>query len=138
MNTIQEIEREDGRRVTSFHENFYVGASYFKRVYQEHDNLNIVDIIKLSYFFPMFIEDEKNEELIVVISKEELNSILDSFQKDKIIGPNGWTIEFYVDFYVNLLEDDLLKIVEEFENLSQDLGGQKYTFITLVPNKYFT
>jgi hypothetical protein len=52
-----------------------------------------------------------------VISKEELKAILDSFQKDKIIGPNGWTIEFYVDFYVNLLEDDLLKIVEEFENL---------------------
>jgi hypothetical protein len=48
MNTIEKIEREYGRRVTSFHEIVDLEAYYFKGVYWEPNSVNIVDIIILT------------------------------------------------------------------------------------------
>jgi len=50
---------------------------------------------------------EDNEMLMAEVSKEELKGILHSFQKDKILGPNGWTIEFFLVF-LELIGDDHL------------------------------
>ena len=33
------------------------------------------------------------------VSEEELKVALRSFQKDKSPGPDGWTIEFFIDLY---------------------------------------
>jgi hypothetical protein len=50
------------------------------------------------------------------ISKVELKLVEGSFQKDKILGLDGWVIDFYLDFY-DFLEEDLLKIIEEYSYL---------------------
>ena len=46
------------------------------------------------------------------VLEEELKTILHSFQKDKILGPNGWTIEFFLASYDTICLD-LLHMVEE-------------------------
>jgi hypothetical protein len=46
------------------------------------------------------------------VSKEELKGVAFSFQKDKGSGPDGWTIEFFENFY-KFLEEDILAVVEE-------------------------
>ena len=33
------------------------------------------------------------------VSEEELKEIMHSFKKDKILGLDGWTIEFFLDSY---------------------------------------
>lgn len=40
--------------------------------------------------FPRFVEDEGNRFLMREVSEEELKEVLNSFQKDKSPGPDGW------------------------------------------------
>ena len=40
-----------------------------------------------------------NNSLNEEVSEEELNSIVHSFQKGKICGHDGFTVEFFVGFY---------------------------------------
>jgi len=37
-----------------------------------------------------------NIELELEVSKEEIKAILNSFKKEKIPSPNGWSVEFYL------------------------------------------
>ena len=45
------------------------------------------------------ITNEMNEELTKEIYEEEIKHILHTFQKGKIHGPDGFTVEFYLGFY---------------------------------------
>ena len=46
------------------------------------------------------------------VSEDELKAALQIFQKDKRLGPDGWTIEFFTGLY-ELLGVDILKVVED-------------------------
>ena len=46
------------------------------------------------------------------VTEEELKCVLQSFQKDKSPGPDGWMIEFFLELY-DLLGQDLLHVVED-------------------------
>ena len=45
------------------------------------------------------------------ISEEELNATLHIFYKDKILGIDGWTNEFFLDLYDTIILE-LLHLVE--------------------------
>jgi hypothetical protein len=53
----------------------------------------------LALLFPIFVDEEGNIDLFAEVGMEELKETLHSFQKDKISGPDGWTIEFYLGFF---------------------------------------
>lgn len=53
-----------------------LGLSHFEIL--ERDKVNIEIKLKMSTYFPTFVDDEENESLIEGISKEELNTILKS------------------------------------------------------------
>jgi hypothetical protein len=61
--------------------------------------------------FPNFIDQEVNESLMEEITKEELWSTLQSFQKDKSLGLDVLTIEFNTRCF-DILGEDLLRVVE--------------------------
>jgi hypothetical protein len=44
--------------------------------------------------------------------KQELWEILKHFAKDKIPGPDGWTVEFFTQFF-EVVGDDLLELAED-------------------------
>ena len=46
------------------------------------------------------------------VSEEDLKATLNSFQKDKSPGPDGWTVEFFLAAY-DSISLDLLQLVEE-------------------------
>jgi hypothetical protein len=56
------------------------------------------------------------------ITKEELWAVLFSFQRDKGPGPCGWSSKFYEGF-LDLLGDELLRVVEEILISGNVLGG---------------
>jgi hypothetical protein len=60
-----------------------LGVYHFKSNYQEPERENISKIVKLVSYFPRFIDEEANEELMSEITNIELKSVVDSFQKDK-------------------------------------------------------
>ena len=45
------------------------------------------------------MEEEENSALMEEVTEEELKLALHSFQKDKSPGPNGWTIEFFINLF---------------------------------------
>jgi hypothetical protein len=57
---------------------------------------------------------------------------LNSFQKDKILGLNGWLVEFYMDFF-DLIEEDLLRDVEEVIWEGKVLMNFNSTLIASIP-----
>jgi hypothetical protein len=75
---------------------------------------------------------EDNEMLMAEVSKEELKGILHSFQKYKSLGPNGWTIEFFLVF-LELIGDDHIQVVEESRLSGHIHPPINATFIALIP-----
>jgi hypothetical protein len=51
-----------------------------------------------------------------------LKVVLSSFKQDKIPGPDGLPIELYLGFY-DLLEEDLLRVIEEVKSSGKVLGA---------------
>ena len=66
------------------------------------------------------------------VTEEELKVALQSFQKDKSLGPDGWTIEFFTDLY-EILGDDILKVVENSRLSGRIPACFNLTFIALIP-----
>jgi hypothetical protein len=85
----------DGSKVYSFEDIAQEGTSHFKYPFKENFKVNIVNIIKVASLFPIFINPEANHKLMEKITREELEKILHSFQKDKSPGLDGFPVEFY-------------------------------------------
>jgi hypothetical protein len=66
------------------------------------------------------------------VSKEELLHVLTTFKKDKSLGPDRWTVEFYLSFF-ELLGEDLLWVVEEVRLSGKVPRNINATFISLIP-----
>jgi len=67
-------------------------------------------------------------------SKEELQTVLHSFKKDKSPITGRWTIEFFTRFY-ELIEEDLLRVVEECLITGRILRAFNITFSILILKK---
>lgn len=73
-----------------------------------------------------------NEVLSEEVSDQEVLVALNSIQKLKSLGPNGFPVDFYLGFY-DLIKDDLLLIVWESQFSSNGIGSFNTTFLCLIP-----
>ena len=80
------------------------------------------------------VTNEMNEELIKEVTEEEIRHILHSFQKGKIPGLDGFTVEFYIGFY-DLIKKDILEVVRESQESGKVLGSLNSNFLSLIPKK---
>ena len=48
------------------------------------------EMVKISQFFPSFVNVKEFQILTEEVTKEDLQILMHNFQKDKNIGPNGW------------------------------------------------
>jgi hypothetical protein len=88
------------------------------------DRENIAETMKLTSFFPIFVLEDNNQILMEEVSKDELQSILAFFKKDKSLGPKEWTMEFFIEFY-DILDENLIKVVEEVKSSGKGPKGIK-------------
>jgi hypothetical protein len=68
------------------------------------------------------------------ITSKELFATLKSFQKDKIPGPNGLPVEFYLKCF-DFLGQNLVGVVEYSRSTDQMLLSFNATFISLIPKE---
>ena len=61
-----------------------------------------------------------------------MESVQSKFAKDKIPGPNGWPVEIFSTF-LDVMGNDLLKVVEMSRTQGYMPGALKTTFISLIP-----
>ena len=93
-NTIWSLQDEEGIHV-DFEAKARCGVIHFQKLFKASPQASIEEVIRLSQMFPRFVDEEENGVLMKEVSEEELKEVMGSFQKDKIPGPDGWTIDFF-------------------------------------------
>jgi hypothetical protein len=78
------------------------------------------------------INEEEVRVLHSPVNLEELKEVLSLFKKEKILGPDGWTIEFFIHFF-DLVGEDLLAMVEESRSRGYIARSLNSTFLSLIP-----
>lgn len=66
---------------------------------------------------------------------EEIKKVLEGFEKEKIPGPNGWVVDFFLEFF-DMLCKEVLVVVEESILKGMACGAINATFVTMIPKKY--
>jgi hypothetical protein len=131
-NHIWEIKNEAGELVSDQKSIKSEVVRYFKHLYREPTSSFIADQCKLVELFPKMINEEEAGLLYRPVSLEELKLVLSHCKKERSLGPDGWTTEFFLHFF-ELVGEDLLAMVEESRSLGSIVGGLNSTFLTLIP-----
>lgn len=86
--------------------------------------------------FPRFMDQELNEMLGAPVTLEELEKTLGGFKKSRSLGPDGWSIEIFIEFCKLIMGEDLLKVVEEQAHTTGRItSALNATFIALIPKR---
>jgi hypothetical protein len=131
-NTIWSLQDSEGRKISSFDGLDRLGKNLFQSLFKATPGASLEDIVRLALLFPKFVGEEENHALMEEVSEDELKEVLHNFQKDKIPGPNDWTIEFFLGFY-DLIGKDILKLVEETRVRGHLHPPLNSNFIALIP-----
>jgi hypothetical protein len=62
------------------------GVSHICGLYKESDRINIVEIVKIRFFFPSFVGKEENDFLVEEVFKEELKLLWLPSREIKVLG----------------------------------------------------
>jgi hypothetical protein len=111
-NTIWSLKDSEGRKVSSFDGMARIGKEYFHSLFKADQRASMADIVRMALYFPRFVGEDENKSLFEEVTEDELKEVLHSFQKVKIPGPDGWTIEFFIGLY-ELIGTNILRVVEE-------------------------
>lgn len=107
---------------------------FFENQYKRTDDRSFRDILWGIELFPQMFNDEINDQIFQLVTKEELLKTLKIFKKDKCPGPDGWSIEFFCHFF-EFIKSDLLKMVEESRVSGCIHPKITSAYITLIPKK---
>ena len=66
-----------------------MGVKNFYDIFKDDNKTNIVDQLKVVKLFPSFLSSEEANIFVTEVSLGEVEGALKSFQKDKILGPDG-------------------------------------------------
>jgi hypothetical protein len=78
------------------------------------------------------VTDKEARALESPCTKEEILEVIKGFTKEKIHGPDGWTVELYLQYF-DLMGQDLLDVIEDSRNRGIVNKQLNNTFIVLVP-----
>lgn len=131
-NTIWQLPCEPDGWASSHQQLARLGTLHFKSQFTAPTVTNLPDIINLAGHFPRFVEPDAVEDLIQLVTVEELEATLKWFKIDKSPGPDGWPVEFYLAF-LELLGKDLLAIIEESRINGHIHPPMNFTYIALIP-----
>jgi hypothetical protein len=131
-NTIWSLTQRDGQLFNTFEGISSLGISHFKYLFKAQPGSSIGEIVKEARLFPRYLEDGERESLMDQVTKQELLVVMNSFQKGKSPGLDGWSIEFFLGLF-DLLGNDIIKVVEGSRKNGHIHEPINTTFITLIP-----
>jgi hypothetical protein len=83
--------------------------------------------------YPRFFSDEETRTVESQVTLDEIKKVLEGFEKSKSPGPDGWTVQFFLEFF-NILGETLRGAFEDSTITGVVTSGLNTTFITLIPN----
>jgi len=131
-NTIWSLRDEEGVTHHTFEDKARCGVNHFQNLFKAPEQASIAEVIRVAQLFPRFVDDEGNQALMKEVDEEEIKAALSSFQKDKSPGPDGWSIEFFLDLF-EVLGNDLRLVVEDTRISGRIPASFNSTFIALIP-----
>eukprot|EP01018_Ginkgo_biloba_P032904 Gb_28853 [translate_table: standard] len=134
INAIRKITTPDGSDACKFEDVAKARVKHFSSLFKDEERVSIAEAIRMTQFYPRFVNEEDNLSVMESVSKEELLDALHSFQKDKSPRPDGWPVEFFLGF-CDSIEGDLLRVIEEPRASRRILAAFNATFIALIPKK---
>jgi hypothetical protein len=87
----------------------------------------------MTFSFPNLVNDEYNDRLLEIPSKEELEFMFHTFQKDQSLRLDYWHVELWLGFY-DIIEETLLRVVDHSRRLGKMLASFNTKFIALIQN----
>jgi len=88
--------------VNTFPQLATMATSQFKQIYKAPPNATLIEAIRVAQLFPRFVDQVVALDLNKVVTMGELEATLKWFKRDKSPGPDGWSVEFYMDFFNTL------------------------------------
>jgi hypothetical protein len=107
-------------------------VSHFKPFFEAKPSENLQTPVTVARLFPHTVSEDDSLTLDNPCTLQEILVALKSFSKDKSLGPDGWTIEFYLHFF-DLVGPDLLELVEDTRLSGKVAGALNSNFLTLIP-----
>ena len=89
-NTIWSLDNSQGESQITFGGMSRTGVDHFHSLFRENNQATIAEVVIVAQLFPRFVEEDDNRFLMEAVSKEELKASLQSVQKDKNLGLDGW------------------------------------------------
>ena len=99
INTIWELENDDGTSATTFEQLAQKDITHFKDLYKAPQQSSLTEIIKVATLFPRYVDQNSTKDLLALVTFGELEYVLKWFKKDNSPDPDGWSVEFYLDFF---------------------------------------
>jgi hypothetical protein len=85
---------------------------HFKSFFNDTGQINMEEWIESVSLFPTFVNAVDVQNLEKEVSKDEIFEFIKGFARDKSLGHDSWTTEFY-HFFFELVNQDLVDMVEE-------------------------
>jgi hypothetical protein len=105
---------------------------YFKEMYKEQAPPSSKEQVRVAALFKKMVTEDEAHSLNELIKLEEIEHILKKFKSDKILRPDGWSVELFSHFF-ETVGGDLLEMAEEARTRGRIVGGLNTTFIALTP-----
>lgn len=96
MNTIWEIKDKASKSVFSQEDISCEAVKLFKKAYNRDIGSGIEDILWGIDLYPAMFDENQNAALFSKFIDDELLATMKSFQKDKFLGPDGWSIDLFI------------------------------------------
>ena len=98
-NTIWKLKDEEGREANYFENLSQMGISHFKKLFPRQAATSLAEVIRTTQSFPCYVDDEDVVELMGEVMKKEVENIIKSMARNKILGPDGWIVELFQQFF---------------------------------------
>jgi len=131
-NRIFSLKDSQGNKVLQQEEMEKLLVDYFRGILTEPNISMEEEIARVCQHIPKKVTKEQNTALLRVITKEEVEEVVNRMVENKALGPDGFTIEFYQAAW-SFMSNDLVDLVEESRCSKHMYLGLNATFLALVP-----
>ena len=101
-------------------------------MFREEAELHLPEIVQSAGFFPSYVFEDDNSELMKPVLLQDLKHILSISKNDNSPGPDGIPVEVYRCLF-DVLGEDLLRVIELSRISGKIPVVFNSTFIALIP-----
>ena len=73
-----------------------LGVKHYSNIFKDDGNTSISDQLKIIQLFPSMLSEEEASMFTSEVTLAKVEGALKAFKRDKIPGPDGWSVKLYL------------------------------------------